>query len=109
MDRHPARSNRTRLMTVLLLTSVVFSGVLFDASPSEAAWQGSAAEDAVAKAVDAILIRPLSLVRVFVGAALMIPSSIFAAPSGLEGLQANYDVLLDAPMEFAFKRELGDF
>ena len=63
----------------------------------------------LAKAHDALIIRPLATVRVIIGAVFMIPASVFSAPSGMEGLQASYDTLIDAPVEYAFRRPLGDF
>ena len=72
-------------------------------------WEGSAAEEGLAKGLDAVLLRPFGAVRVIAGAVLMIPAALFAAPGGREGIDAAYEVLIDAPIEYAFKRPLGDF
>jgi hypothetical protein len=72
-------------------------------------FEGSAAEDMIAKGLDAVLIRPLATARVIVGAAFLVPASLFAAPGGLDSIKSAYEVLVDEPVEFAFKRELGDF
>ena len=101
---------RTRSLTTSLLIGLATSSVLlFSAQPSAAAFEGSKAEDVIAKAVDATIIRPLSVVRLAIGAALLVPAGIFASPSGLEGLQTAYDVLVVGPREYAFDRKLGDF
>ena len=66
-------------------------------------------EDVIAKGLDAMLIRPLGAVRVAIGAMFLVPASLFSAPGGLDSIRGAYEVLLEEPMEFAFKRELGDF
>jgi hypothetical protein len=78
-------------------------------SLGEFEWEGSKAEDATAKGVDALFVRPLAAIRVAVGAVFMVPASLFAAPGGRETLDAAYEVLLEQPIEYAFRRELGDF
>jgi hypothetical protein len=70
-------------------------------------WEGSKAEDVTAKGLDAVVIRPLAVARVALGAVLMIPASLFSAPSGREGFDSSYEVLLEVPMEYAFDRPLG--
>jgi len=93
------------------LSCLVFVGALAAAQPSFADWESSKAkaEEVSAKALDAIVVRPLATLRVIVGAALMVPSSILVAPSGREGYETAYDVLIVAPMDYAFHRELGSF
>ena len=44
-----------------------------------------------------------------VGALMIAPAMLLAAPSGKEGINGAYDTLLAEPIEYAFKRELGDF
>jgi len=89
--------------------SLAAATLILSATPSAAEWEGSAAEDAVAKGVDALIVRPLASARVVVGALLLIPAVILASPSGKEGIDIAYDTLLAEPMEYAFDRELGDF
>jgi hypothetical protein len=72
-------------------------------------FEGSKAEDVLAKSVDAVLIRPIAAARVIVGAAFFIPASLFSAAGGADSVRAAYEILLDEPIEYAFKRELGDF
>ena len=80
-------------------------------SPSspEFKWEGSKAEDVTAKSLDVLIVRPLASARVLVGAAMLIPAAILSSPSGREGFDGAYDVLLSEPMEYAFDRELGEF
>ncbi|MBW2424099.1 MAG: hypothetical protein JRG86_07615 [Deltaproteobacteria bacterium] len=72
-------------------------------------WEGSQAEEITAKSVDALIIRPLATIRVAVGAALMLPACLLASPSGREGIDGAYEVLLEEPLEYAFTREMGEF
>jgi hypothetical protein len=94
-----------------IVGSFAFIGVLAAAQPSFADWESTkeTTAEVTAKALDALIVRPLATIRVIVGAALMVPSTILSAPSGREGIETAYDVLLVAPMEYAFKRELGSF
>jgi hypothetical protein len=93
------------------IPTLALACVLGAATPGHAEgwqWEGSAAEDATAKGLDALVIRPLAVARVAIGAALMIPTALFAWPGGREALDAGYEVLIDGPMEYAFERELGE-
>ena len=92
------------------LSCLVLALTLAGAQPVFAqGFEGSAAEDVIAKGLDAMLIRPLGFVRVAIGAMFLVPASLFSAPGGLDSIRGAYEVLLEEPMEFAFKRELGDF
>lgn len=120
---HPGRFSRTLIVWALGLCLSLSIGVVHvpaagaqdmsDGGSTEASTGGMPTGEEIlteaAKAYDALLIRPLATARVILGTALMIPASIFSAPSGMEGLQASYDTLIDAPVEYAFRRELGDF
>ncbi len=72
-------------------------------------WEGSKAEAATAKGLDALIVRPLASARVLIGGVLFLPAAALASPGGREGIDGAYDVLLSEPMEYAFERELGDF
>ena len=80
-------------------------------SPSSAqwSWEGSQAERVIAKGFDATLVRPVAAIRVVMGAMFFLPASVLASPSGREGFNGAYDIFLAEPVEYAFKRELGDF
>ncbi len=100
-----------RRPTVLpsFLSCLILAVMLLGAQPVFAqGFEGSATEDAIAKGLDAVLIRPLAAARVVVGAAFLIPASLFASPGGLDSIRAAYEVLVDEPVEYAFRRELGD-
>jgi hypothetical protein len=95
------------------VTCLVFTGLVALAQPSAAAEQassdrGNTAEEVTVKVIDAVVIRPIATVRVVVGAALFVPASLFSSPGGKESIGNAYDVLVAAPMEYAFDRKLGD-
>lgn len=95
----------------LLVVGLVLGGSLA-LTPTQAAawtWEGSPAEDVVAKTVDALVIRPMATVRAAIGAAMMVPAALFSLPSGREGVEGAYEILIEAPVEFAFRRPLGEF
>ncbi|HPG28398.1 MAG: hypothetical protein H6748_00370 [Spirochaetaceae bacterium] len=98
----PARLRRSSAALAAL-------ALLLAATPSQAGFEGSAAEDVLAKGVDVLIVRPLAALRVAVGAVFMAPAALFAAPSGREGLDGAYEVLLEEPIDYAFVRELGEF
>ncbi len=95
----------------------VFSLVLLSAQPSPALfgfdfefdWEGSRAERVVARSVDAVIVRPISFVRIMVGAGLFVPAALLAAPGGRESVDDVFDTFLRQPVEYTFRRELGDF
>ena len=92
------------------LASLAAASLLFGALPSAAfEWEGSEAETATAKSVDALIVRPLASMRVIIGSLLFLPAALLASPSGREGIDGAYDTLIGEPMEYAFDRELGDF
>ncbi|MBJ22536.1 MAG: hypothetical protein GY910_07005 [bacterium] len=92
------------------LASLAAAALLFSAAPAAAIeWEGSTAENILAKTIDAAIVRPLASVRVVLGGILAVPAMILASPSGKEGIDGAYEVLLSQPIEYAFARELGDF
>ncbi len=102
---------RSRIFSTLAhgTTTLAFVAVLAFAQPSAADWNGAAVEDVSAKIVDAIIVRPLATIRVIVGAAMLLPSSMLSVWGGVDGLRGSYDLLLAEPIDYAFDRELGDF
>jgi hypothetical protein len=102
-----ARSRKA--LTAGLTVGVTLLALLVSVQPSAAAWDGETVEKNSSKAFDAILVRPLATVRVVVGAVLFVPASLFASPSGREGIGGAYDVLIGSPIEYAFDRKLGEF
>jgi hypothetical protein len=65
-------------------------------------------QDITVKTVDVVFVRPLAAARVFVGALMFVPAALFSLPMGQEGFDAAYDTLIDEPMEYAFRRKLGE-
>ena len=91
------------------LAGLATAALLLAATPSAAAWEGSAAEDVLANSVDVLIVRPLASIRVLLGGLLMIPASLLASPGGKPAIDDAYQVLVEEPMEYAFEREIGDF
>jgi hypothetical protein len=98
-----------------IAAAFVLSLILFTATPSMAffdsdfRWEGSPAERVVAKGVDIVIVRPLSYLRLAVGAVLVIPAALLAAPNGREGVSETFDIFVVQPANYAFDRELGEF
>jgi hypothetical protein len=96
-----------------IAAAFVSSLILLTATPSMAffdfRWEGSPAERVVTKGVDIVLVRPLSYFRLAVGAVLVIPAALLAAPNGREGVSEAFDIFIVQPANYAFDRELGEF
>ena len=69
----------------------------------------SRARDYAAKGFDAVIIRPLSLSAVGVGAALFVPVAIISSPGGLTPIREAWEQFVLTPVNFVFTRPLGDF
>ncbi len=91
---------------------------LIGAGPAAAAWDWSTSEQVLLTGMDVVIVRPLSAVRVGVGAVLMVPASILASPACIVKLfaredcrpvyEAPYEVLVGEPAEYAFNRKMGE-
>ena len=91
---------------------------LIAAGPAAAEWEGSTGQQAVAKGMDVVIVRPLATARVAVGAALLVPASILASPACIVNLfsgdecgpvfQAPYEILVADPADYAFHRPMGE-
>jgi thioredoxin-related protein len=84
---------------IILLTFIVFSTPTLAFATDE--------EDNLNVVVDAALVRPLGLVSIVLGASLFIVSLPFTAISG--NIDKSTKVLIIEPIDFTFKRPLGDF
>ena len=92
---------------------------LTSAQPAMAASEGSTAQQVVSTGLDVTIVRPLAAVRAIFGAILLVPASILASPACVMNLftgedcrpvfEAPYDVLVGEPVEYAFRRKLGEF
>lgn len=107
--RHP-RGGRSRCGHCATLLTV--SLILLVAQPSMAIadfkWEGSTAEHVLAQTVDVVLIRPLALLRVAVGAAIFLPAALVTAPGGRTNIEEVYDIFVAESVDYAFRRKLGD-
>ncbi len=60
-------------------------------------------------ALDLLIMRPLGLVAVAVGAVLFLPVALITAPMGRDSLQAAQETFITVPSNDVFKRPLGEF
>jgi hypothetical protein len=67
------------------------------------------AGDYAAIAFDAAIVRPLGVSVVVVGAAFFVPAAILAAPGGMTPIREAWQQFVLAPVNFVFRRPLGDF
>ncbi len=91
---------------------------LLGAPVASADWDGSAGQKAVSTGLDAMIVRPLAAARAGIGSVLLVPASILASPACAVNLirgdscrpvfEAAYDVLVAEPVDYAFKREMGE-
>jgi hypothetical protein len=73
-----------------------------DAEPKGVAWR-----DVGAKALDAVVLRPLGAVASLTGLAMFLASTPLVVPSGR--VAESWDVFVLAPVDYTFLRPLGDF
>jgi hypothetical protein len=59
------------------------------------------------KIFDATIMRPSSALSIVVGAVFLVPASIMALPTGRSGVREAYDVFLGYPVDYTFRRPLG--
>ena len=79
--------------------------------PLEAASQeslGAPAPSTTAKVLDALILRPLGLVVVPVGAAAFIPVALLTAPNGMESVKSALELFVTGPANYVFQRPLGE-
>jgi len=89
------------------LLAVIAMALILVPSAQAEGFEDSRAADVLLSALDVTIIRPLATVRVVLGAGLFLPALLLSAPMGREGYDGAYDVLIDAPTEFAFRRKIG--
>lgn len=108
-----------RINRVMGLAGLVALATAAHANPSTAwTWDGSVPQRVVSSSVDVMIVRPLAAVRAGIGAALLVPASILASPACAVNLvngadcrpvfEAPYEVLVAEPVDYAFKREIGE-
>ena len=124
MERTAMRTRPTRvgysirISSVQAMTAAAALLSFASAQPATAAWEGSTAQKIVSTGTDVAIVRPLAAVRAGLGAMLLVPASILASPACLVNLftgddclpvfEAPYEVLVADPVEYAFRREMGE-
>jgi hypothetical protein len=58
---------------------------------------------------DVVILRPLGLVAVAVGAVAFVPAALITAPNGRDGIQSALELFVTEPAKNVFQRPLGDF
>lgn len=117
------RTRPTRLSTLptcwmISLAAIAALSIGTHARPSQAADEDSVGQRIVSTGIDMTLVRPLAALRAGIGAVLFVPAAILASPAcavnAINGegcgpvFEAPYEVLVGEPVEYAFRRELGD-
>ena len=96
-----------------IAAAFVSSMILLAATPSMAAfefsWEDSAAERIATQGVDVVIVRPISLVRAAMGMVLVIPAALLAAPGGQESIDEVLQVFIVEPVNYVFRRRIGEF
>ncbi len=97
------------------LVAVVIAGLLLTASASadeQAGFDSRLGPEPVNQAAvvfDLLILRPIGLVALAVGAATLLPAALLTAPNGRASVETALDLFVRAPMEDVFGRKLGDF
>ena len=74
------------------------------------ATSGQAALEQIAhRGFDLVILRPLGLVAVAVGAVAFVPAALITAPNGRDGIQSALELFVTEPAKNVFQRPLGDF
>ena len=60
------------------------------------------------KVFDVAMLRTSGALSLIVGAGLLIPAAIMAAPGGRSAMEESYDLFVAYPYEYTFVRPLGD-
>jgi hypothetical protein len=102
---------RTARASLRVLTATLIAALLV---PAHAGAQdrddaASKAQEYATKGFDAVIIRPLALSAVVVGAAFFVPAAIISAPGGLTPIREAWEHFVLAPVNFVFRRPLGEF
>ena len=103
--RAPQKTHSISSLFAILAMAIIMAAP----SPALAAgFEDSRAANGLLRAVDVVLIRPIATLRVICGAGLFVPTLLFSLPMGREGFDGAYEVFIDAPTEYAFRRKIGD-
>ena len=87
--------------------AAAFAGFLLP--PAAHADAESGAPSPAAVVFDAVLLRPLGLVRTVIGAAFFVPAAVVTSPGGLDSIEEALELFVLVPAKDVFERPLGDF
>ncbi len=90
-----------RVALSCLITVLVLAGPM----PARAAGSPSIAD----RTYDAVLLRPLAAISCAVGVILFHPTALVTAPTGRDGLEQAYEVLIEPQWKELADRPLGEF
>lgn len=100
----------TRRTFARLLAPALLIALLGAPAQASAGWRDSLAPVGTGAtiAVDLLLVRPLGLVAIVVGAGALVPVAVVTAPNGRHGLEEATELFVEAPFRYVFDRPLGD-
>lgn len=97
------------------LVAVVIAGLLLTASASADEQEGfdfrlgPEPVNRAAVVFDLLILRPIGVVSLAVGAAALLPVALLTAPNGRDSVETALELFVRAPMDDVFRRKLGDF
>ena len=104
------RSSRwVRVPVLVLLAVLMLQGSAIAREDSESEPTESRSARVAAVGFDAVFLRPLAVVTLVVGAAMLPVAALLASPGGMEPIREATELFVTEPYEEAFKRPLGDF
>jgi len=99
---------RAAIVTLIAALLLPAAALADDLPPLEAPHQNPIVTGLVG-AFDLVILRPLGLVSVAVGAAAFVPTAFLASPMGLEGWDGALQHFVVEPGKNVFLRPIGDF
>jgi hypothetical protein len=57
---------------------------------------------------DVLVVRPLGLIGIAIGAGAFVPVALITSPNGRDGLEEATDIFIMTPVNYVFTREIGD-
>lgn len=107
------RSSRFVWIPVLALIAVLVLQGSAIAQESESAPAPAPAENrfvnGAAIGFDVVVLRPLAVVTLVVGAVMLPVAALMSSPGGMEPIREATELFVTEPYDEAFKRPLGDF
>jgi hypothetical protein len=99
-------SQSLRAAAVTLVAGLLLPGNAYaqDPQPVETGYAEYAAAG-----FDVVIVRPLGLVALAIGAVVFVPAAVITAPNGKDSLRAALEVFVTGPAHHVFQRPLGDF